>query len=351
MSSAPYAITLGTGGGPVWDRSGDRTGIATALVIGDRTYLIDAGSGVGRQLVRAGRRFDSLRGIFITHLHSDHIVDLGALMIFSIMRMPVTATHRIPIIGPGPRGVLPQVSPRSTRPVAPDFPEDPTPGIGGTVDYLMRAFATDLNDRKLDSLKSTPLDWFHPQEIQIPAEVGFHANDNPTPDVAPFPIFEDEAVRVTATLVKHAPLAPAFGFRFETDGGVLVVSGDTGPTPNLVRLAHQADLLLHEALDFDWVEEQYAADRSEAAEAVRDHHYAAHTSPRDAIRIATEAGARQLALHHLVPRTGAQESWFRDAGAYPGRFSVPADLEVIPLVPRGLESVHMRAGDAGGARR
>lgn len=331
MTVGTHAITLGTGGGPMWDPHGERTGISTALVVGDRTYIIDAGSGVGRQLVNAGREFGSIHGVFITHLHSDHVVDLGSLMIFGIMRMPVHATHRIPIVGPGPRGVLPIPSRHATRPLSPVFPDDPTPGIGGTVDHLLRAFATDINDRKYDALRSTPLDWFEPREIEIPSACGFHANDNPAPDMDPFPVFEDDAVRVSAVLVEHAPMAPAFGYRLETEEGTLVVSGDTGPTQNMVRLARDADLLLHEALDFEWVERQFAEAPSPAAKAVRDHHYSAHTPPREAMRIAREAGARQLALHHLVPRAGFTPGWEREAASFPSRLLIPHDLDVIPL--------------------
>lgn len=331
MNVPPRVITLGTAGGPVWDSDGQRSGIATALVVGDRTYLVDAGSGAGRQMVRAGLPFASIRGVFITHLHSDHVVDLGALMVFGIMRMPTTPTHRIPVFGPGPRGCLPPLSHRAAFPVEPDFPEEPTPGIRGTMDHLLRGFATDINDRKLDSLKATPSQWFQAEEIDIPASVGFHPNDNPTPDMEPFVIFEDDAVRVSATLVKHAPMAPAFGFRFDTEGGSVAISGDTGPTQNMVRLARKVDLLLHEALDFAWVEEQYEQTRDESARAVRDHHYSSHTSPRDAIRIAEDAGAQQLALHHLVPRSASTATWVEHADTFSGRFLVPDDLDVIPL--------------------
>ncbi|HLS49749.1 MAG TPA: hypothetical protein VK024_07115, partial [Actinomycetaceae bacterium] len=92
-----------------------------------------------------------------------------------------------------------------------------------------------------------------------------------------------------------------------------------------------ADLLFHEALDFEWVEERLGTSPTSAALAVRDHHYSAHTSPRDAMRIAEEAGARQLALHHLVPRTTSLDVWRRGAESYSGTLYVPDDLDVISL--------------------
>ncbi|WP_026818074.1 MBL fold metallo-hydrolase [Arthrobacter castelli] len=78
----PRVITLGTAGGPRWwsgQTAGQRAGIATAIVVGDSTYLVDAGHGVGRQLSLAGLPVGSLRGIFVTHLHSDHTIDLASL--------------------------------------------------------------------------------------------------------------------------------------------------------------------------------------------------------------------------------------------------------------------------------
>ena len=71
-------------------------------------------------------------------------------------------------------------------------------------------------------------------------------------------VHEDENVRVTAILVEHPPVAPAFAFRFDTAEGSVTISGDTAPTQNLVRLARDTDLLMHEAIDFDWVRRGYA---------------------------------------------------------------------------------------------
>lgn len=327
-------ITLGTGGGPSWDQVGERTGIATAIEIGDRIYLVDAGSGVGRQYSRAGLSFGRLRGVFITHLHSDHVVDLAALMLFGIIRLPATPTHEIPIIGPGPRGARPIASPHAECDVHPMYEPDSGPGIVGLVEHLLQAHATDINDRRFDALRAAPSDWFVPREIELPASLGFHANDNPTPSMEPIVVFEDDAVRVSATLVQHAPMAPAFGYRFETEHGVVAISGDTGPTDNVTRLARGADLLLHEALDFAFVEERAAESDSPETRAVLEHHRTAHTSPLEAIRIATEAGCRQLALHHLVPMNGREAAWHEHASGFPGRFLIPDDLDSIPLRER-----------------
>ncbi|MFC8600437.1 MBL fold metallo-hydrolase [Isoptericola sp. NPDC057191] len=332
----PRVVVLGTAGGPRWWARGvptRRSGIATAVVVGDAFYLVDCGHGVGRRIAEAGLHLRDLRGVFLTHLHSDHTVDLGSLLVFGLYELGGRLGDPVPVVGPGDRGMLPPVSPRATVPPRPVAPDHPTPGTAAMVDALVRAHATDLNDRVLDSLKPSPLDLFAPRDIEVPAGVGYHPNDNPTPDMEPFMVHEDEHVTVTAILVEHPPVAPAFGFRFETAAGSVTFSGDTAFTPNMVRLARDTDLLLHEAIDVEFIERTYGSRTDDEARASRDHHYKSHTSVRDAVRVADEAGARQLALHHLVPGTAAEAVWRYGADGFDGAFHVPDDLDVIELRP------------------
>lgn len=328
----PHIVTLGTAGGPKWWPSGgggDRAGIATAVVVEDSFYLVDCGLGVGRQLARAGLRLADMRAVFLTHLHSDHTIDLASLAIFGLYEMLDRAGDPVRLLGPGNRGVLPKPSPRAVVPPSPLAPHRPTPGTSEMFEQLMHAHATDLNDRIIDSLRPSPLDLFHATDIEIPGHVGFHPNDAPTPPMVPFTIHEDDLVQVSAILVEHPPIAPAFAFRFETADGSVTISGDTAPTRNMITLAEDTDLLLHEAIDFDWVETLYGAAADPASRAARDHHHKSHTSPRDAARIAREAGAKQLALHHLVPGHADPAVWLSAAADFPGLFHVPQDLDVI----------------------
>lgn len=331
-SLMPRIVTLGTAGGPRWwdGPEGDRRhGIATAIIVGDAAYLVDAGLGVGRQLRRAGISIPQLRGIFITHLHSDHTVDLASLALFGMFQLP-SAHPGIEIVGPGDRGALPPVSPRATVTPSPVFPDAPTPGIEAMFRSLMAAYATDLNDRVLDALRPSPLDYFRPRDIEIPTSTGYHPNDNPTPaGMEPFEVYRDELVTITATLVEHPPIAPAFAYRFDTAEGSVTISGDTTATDNLVRLARDTDVLLHEAIDFDWVERDYGSIGDATSRASIDHHRKSHTSPQQAIDVATRAGAATLALHHLVPGTTTTSEWMRLAAGFEGTFLVPDDLDVI----------------------
>lgn len=336
MTQAPHIITLGTAGGPRWWTpigAGSRFGISTAVVVGDRSYLVDAGLGAGRQFTRAGLSMDDLGAIFLTHLHSDHTTDLANLALFGMFgitsdRLP------IPIIGPGDRGMLPPVSPRAITSPSVVAPHLPTPGTADLFRLLMEAYATDLNDRVLDALRPSPFDLFEASDIVIPGAAGFHPNDAPTPDMEPFSVFEDDRVRVEAILVEHPPIAPAFGYRFTTDAGSVAISGDTAKTPNLVRLAQDVDLLLHEAISFEWVEELYGHRTDEAARASRDHHHKSHTSVEGALDIATQACARRLALHHLVPGHLDTAALGRVLTSSTVDAVVPADLDRLELAPR-----------------
>lgn len=62
MSLSPRLVTLGTAGGPRW-WSGERSGIATAVVVGLAAHLVDAGTGVGRQLKKAGLEIPDIRAV------------------------------------------------------------------------------------------------------------------------------------------------------------------------------------------------------------------------------------------------------------------------------------------------
>lgn len=331
--SAPYVVALGTAGGPKWWRSIDgqqRDGIATAVVVGDAVYLVDCGQGAAAQLSRAGLSVASLRGVFLTHLHSDHTIDLASLTVFGFMNIKNKQRAPIALLGPGNRGMLPPVSARAAEVPEVLFAENPTRGTTEMFTALMQAYSTDLADRMLDSLRPSPYRFFVPSDIEVPASSGYHPNDNPTPaGMEPFEVYRDELVIVTATLVQHPPVAPAFAFRFDTAAGSVTISGDTAPCENLVRLARRTNLLMHEAIDFGWAERAYVGEDPATAAASLDHHRKSHTSPAQAGEVATRAGARALALHHLVPGNADPSVWRGAAETFSGPVFVPDDLEVI----------------------
>jgi ribonuclease BN (tRNA processing enzyme) len=110
---------------------------------------------------------------------------------------------------------------------------------------------------------------------------------------------QDDTVKVTATLVEHPPVVPAFAYRFDTVDRSIVISGDTLPSANLVALAQGADVLVHEALYAPAIDRLVA--RIPNAAALKRSIVSHHTSVEDAGRVAQSAGVKTLVLSHLIP--------------------------------------------------
>ncbi|MGH9133712.1 MAG: MBL fold metallo-hydrolase [Ilumatobacteraceae bacterium] len=309
-------ITLGTGGGS--NPKATRAGFANAVVVGDTAYLVDAGEGAHTQLWRAGltlnasfrRQFDRplVRGIFVTHLHADHIVDLANLFVGS------WPPHVVDLIGPGPAGLpIPVFPPDADR--ALPMAGDPTPGLRAFIDHQLAAFAYNINLRVLDEGRPPLAEAVRVREINVAGPNGPNGAGDITLDMAasaaspaaaapamePVEVFRDDerGVVVSAALVQHAPVFPAFGYRFDTPTGSVAFSGDTGECDNVVRLARGADVLVHEVIDLASLESRIS--HLSNFEAVRNHLAMSHSSPEQVGRIATAAGVRTLVLSHLVP--------------------------------------------------
>lgn len=330
-------VLLGTSGGPPYWPGSEREGIASALLVGDRYYVIDTGAGLLRQMRLAGLGnwrhdtdgpLDAMRAIFLTHLHSDHVVDLNNLLTEGLYNGLHRVDRKVQIWGPGSRGALPPLSgaPPAPEPVAPD---NPTPGTQVMVDLLVRAFATDFNDRAFDNRKPVPSQLFEGLDVPIPARFLADPNGTPAPRMSPVRVYEDDRVRVSATLVRHAPVFPALGYRFETDDGSVVFSGDTGPIENLIELAQGADVLVHEVIARQWVERLLPPPRDDTQEGLFQHLLEAHTVVEDVGGVAERAQAKTLVLSHLVPGNWPDDDWQRAKNGYSGRLVVGKDLDRI----------------------
>ncbi|WP_328529190.1 MBL fold metallo-hydrolase [Nocardioides sp. NBC_00368] len=328
-------VLLGTSGGPPWWPGTDRAGVASAVVVGDKYYIVDAGHGVGRQArdARLGNwshdtdgPLDALRAIFLTHLHSDHIIDLNNLLIEGLSNGLARVTAPVQVWGPGNRGTLP---PRFGPPPDPAVtaPENPTPGTAETIDLMMRAYATDINDRVFDTRKPPPSALASGHDVPIPERYLADPNGNPHPRMSPVPFYEDDRVRVSATLVQHAPVFPALAFRFETEDGVVVFSGDTSPSENLIEMARGADILVHEVMDREWAEEIFPEPRDTSAEGRFQHLINAHTTIDEVGPIAEAAGVRTLVLNHLVPANWPEHKFHRAQKNFSGLVVVGRDLD------------------------
>ena len=250
-SAKSRLILLGTGGGPT--PKPNRAQPAQVIVVNGAAYVIDCGNGVARQLVLAGVPLSSLRAVFITHQHSDHNADYGNLI---WLAWASTLTTKVNTYGPPPLKEM-------TR-------------------LFLEMNDADIKTRMADEGRVDLRPLIVPHEI---SQGG--------------PVMQDENVKVTAALVDHGAAKPAFAYRFDCPDRSIVISGDTKPSDNLVRLAHGADVLVHEVMYLPALEKLIASEPN--ATNLRAHLVAAHTTTEQVGRIATAAGVKTLVLSHFVP--------------------------------------------------
>ncbi|KAA0100031.1 MBL fold metallo-hydrolase [Mycolicibacterium sp. P1-18] len=313
-------VTLGVQAGP--PPVANRTGISTTLKVGDDLYQIDCGLGSLNAFANAGFTFDGLRSMFVTHLHTDHMVDYWSFFLSggytaSKGKAPVT------VYGPGPAGGLPPSRVGTADPATID-PADPTPGLAATTRALQRAFAYTNNifirDMGTDDIERL----IDVVEVTVPPGSNFQDR---SPTTAPFPVMSDENVTVTATLVSHYDVYPAFGFRFDlVKSGVSVTfSGDTTKSDNLIALAKDTDVLVHEA--------QFSLDDAYYGNRFPPGYLASsHTSAEQVGEVAAAARAKRVILSHYSP-TNLPDSEWQNAVArnYPGEVTVARDGQVFAL--------------------
>jgi ribonuclease BN (tRNA processing enzyme) len=244
-------ILLGTGGGPRPRPASSAS--AQVVIAGGTPYVIDCGDGVARQLVRAGIPLDSLRHVFITHHHSDHNADYGNLI---WLAWAAGLRTRVDAWGPPPLE-------RMTR-----------------LFFEMNAYDIETRIANEGRVALAPLVHVHER-----TEDGL--------------VMKDENVTVTAALVDHPPVVPAFGYRLDGADRSIVISGDTARSDRVVKLAQGADVLVHSALYVPAVDRMVARvpNAARLAESIVAH----QTSAEDAGRVAQAAGVKTLVLSHLVP--------------------------------------------------
>jgi ribonuclease BN (tRNA processing enzyme) len=273
-------ILLGTGGGPRPKKN--TSAPAQAIVVDNVLYVVDCGDGVSRQLVLAGLPMTALRHVFITHHHSDHNADYGNLVLLAWaagLKTPVDTW------GPPP------------------------------LEKMTRLFF-EMNQYDIDTRVK---DEGRPPLAPLVTAHELHAAGV---------VLQDERVKVTAALVSHPPVTPAFAFRFDAADRSIVISGDTARSDNLIALARGADVLVHEALFVSAVDRLVAIVPN--APALKEHIIASHTSAEDCGRVAEAAGVKTLVLSHLVPPDDpaiTDEMWIDAARAhFRGRVILGKDL-------------------------
>lgn len=273
-------ILLGTAGGPT--PKPDRSAPANAVVVDGAIYVVDCGNGVARQMVKAGLDLGAIRHVFLTHQHSDHNADYGNLL---WLAWAARLHTRVDAWGPPPLAAM-------------------------TRDFL-RMNDYDIRTRIADEGRPPLAPLIVPHELTRAGVV-----------------MRDERVTVTAALVAHPPVAPAFAYRFDTPGRSIVFSGDTRPTESLVALARDADVLVHEVMYEPALTKLIASEPN--ALRLREHLLASHTTAAQVGQVATAAGVKTLVLTHFVPGgdPSLTDNVWRDAVAphFKGRLVVGRDL-------------------------
>ena len=212
-------------------------------------YLIDAGSGVTQRLSEAGIKPGEIDYFFITHLHSDHIVDLYQLFISGWHTGRET---KFKVFGPK--------------------------GLKSHFDKIFEAYKEELDLRK---------EWEKRPNVEGLAYEITEINDE-------LKIELDNAI-IESVKVYHHPVNPAFGYKFILGPKNIIFSGDTRYCEVLEKSSKDADILVHEVfvgLDYDPVRMS-----SDTIENISDY----HTTPEEIGVLASNASVKKLILNHFVP--------------------------------------------------
>ena len=250
--SEDFVTLLGTKGGPAI-RPGSSMPTSNLLVLNDQKIVVDCGLGVSKGLIDQGMQLRDLSLIFITHMHSDHYLELGPLL-----HTAWTAGLKTKIDVYGPEGIT----------------------------AYWESFLTSMK-----------------------ADIDLRIEDEGRPDLRELLTFHvidagdvvnTYGVAVSAIRTAHPPLVDCFALSFKTETTHVVFSGDSAPIPEMERFAKDADLLIHEAMLEDALPALMAR-IGNSTDKLMAHWLRSHTFAHDAAKIATNAGVKRLALSHLIP--------------------------------------------------
>ncbi|MEP0964365.1 MAG: MBL fold metallo-hydrolase [Roseobacter sp.] len=275
-----YIALLGTKGGPAI-RPGSSMPTSNLVCLNGQNMVLDCGLGVTRGLVNQGFQLNQLSLIFISHLHSDHYLELG-----SLIHTAWTAGLKTPVNVYGPAGL----------------------------DIYWSGF--------LASMK---------------ADIDLRIEDEGRPDLATLisfhvidqgPVTTQQGITVTALRNEHPPLVESYALSFKTDKVHAVFSGDTAPIVALEDFARGADILVHEAM-LDSALPALMKRVGNGSDKLMAHWLRSHTFAHDAAKTAKNAGVKHLALSHLIPSDdptyGAQDWLDAVAPEWDGPLSIGYD--------------------------
>ncbi len=286
MALCPFGIRaqeikvtlLGTGS-PIPAMS--RFGPSTLVEAGGQKFLFDAGRGALQRLTQARVHWQDIDVVFLTHLHSDHVVGFPDLWLTGWLVAP--GRHReLRVLGPS--------------------------GTKEMMDHLRQAYAFDIEFRESDDRAS-------PDGVVIRAE-----------EIKQGIVYENHGVRVTAFEVDHFPVKPAFGYRVDYLGRSVVLSGDTRFSENLIRFAKGTDVLIHEVASPESF--RRAGISAERTASVISH----HITPEKAADVFARVKPRLAVFSHIVQPDATDEELIGPTRkVYSGAVEVGEDLMVIDI--------------------
>ena len=245
-------VTLGTKGGPAIRPGARAMPTSSLLVLDGQIIVVDCGLGVSRALVDAGVALPEIDAVFVTHLHSDHVLELGPLLHTA---WTSGLAKQLPVHGP--------------------------PGLADYLAAFLRSMAFDCDIRVRDEGRPRLNELITCRE---------HAEGE---------VARTGSVGVTALRVAHPPVTDCFALRFEGAERTVVFSADTAFHEPLIEFARGAEVLVHEAMLTEGVER--LIERTPNAARLREHLYASHATAQQAGEIARRAGVGHLVLNHLIP--------------------------------------------------
>ncbi len=254
-------VTVGTAS-PI---PGKRAQTGTAIFVNGYFFMFDVGAGVVQKSENMRFPLDELDGIFLTHFHSDHMIDLPNLINRSWILGRKDDLH---IYGPDSLNTLVKA--------ANDF-------LSVENQYRVDHHGADIMD--ISKAKGIAHEYHIPQNAK---EV----------------IFQQDGITITAFDVDHEPIEPAVGYVIEYKGKKVVLSGDTKRNDLVEEMAQNCDLLLHEVMLMSFqqlIEEELTkAGMDRNAKIIFDiQDY--HTSPQEVAELAQSANVKKLVLNHLAP--------------------------------------------------
>jgi ribonuclease Z len=241
-------VLLGTGVGPPVNLQ--QYGASTLVEAGGIRLLFDCGRGATLRLAQVGVPIGTVSHLFLTHLHSDHVIQIPDLLLTGW----VGGGRKTPLEVWGPEGT------------------------SDMMDHIQKAFAFDIHMRR-----------------DVDEKVSGEGIKVASHDIQQGVVFDQQGVKVTAFLVDHSPVVPAFGYRIDYGGRSVLLSGDTRVSENLIRYAQGVDVLIHEVLDAETVRAWFPTN-PKLADAI----LAKHTTPEQAGEIFTRVKPR-LAVYSHAP--------------------------------------------------